>query len=203
MVECKFSSQDRKRIAEGIRGKYTKAAISPEGLFKYPTGCAGLEGLKYDAEIIQNLPEAVAASYCGVGNPFSLGPIHEGEEVLDVGCGAGVDTIIAAMLVGPSGTATGTDIVPEMLTRAKDNLQITGLKNVTFLEASAERLPFPDGSFDAVISNGVLNLVVDKAKALKEIFRVLKSSGRLMVADQILIGKLPNETEARVKSWAK
>jgi arsenite methyltransferase len=203
IVECKFSTQDKRQIEEGIRAKYTKVATSPEGLFKYPTGRAGLEALKYDSEIIQNLPEGVASSYCGVGNPLNLGPIHEGERVLDVGCGAGVDTIVVAMLVGQTGTATGTDIIPEMLARAKNNLQVTGLKNVTFVEASAEKLPFPDGEFDVAISNGVLNLVVDKAEALKQIFRVLKPSGRLMMADQILVGELPNETEAKVKSWAK
>ena len=202
-MECEFSPRDRTQIKEGIRGKYRKVAASPEGLFKYPTGRPALEALKYDGAIVQDLPDAVAASYCGVGNPLSLGPLHEGERVLDVGCGAGVDTILAGKLVGETGTATGTDIVPEMLARARTNLQLTGLENVTFLEASAERLPFSDNDFDVVTSNGVLNLVVDKAEALKEIFRVLKPGGRLMVADQILLGTLPDQAEARVKTWAK
>ena len=183
-MECKFTPRDKRRTEETIQGKYAKAAVSPEGLFKYPTGRAGLRALKYDPQIIQTLREAVAASYCGVGNPFTLGPIHEGEDVLDVGCGAGVDTIVAGVLVGQTGTATGTDIIPEMLARAERNLQMTGLKNVTFKKASAEKLPFSDGSFDVVISNGVFNLVVDKTTAVKEVFRVLKPAGRLMMSDR-------------------
>jgi ubiquinone/menaquinone biosynthesis C-methylase UbiE len=157
--------------------------------------------LKYDSEIIQALPEAVGASYCGVGNPFILGPIREGEAVLDIGCGAGVDTIVGATMVGPTGTVTGIDLVPEMLAKAKENAQMMGLKNVTFVETSAEKIPFPDADFDVVISNGVFNLIPDKVRALAEAIRVLKPSGRLMIADQILSGQLPKDKKARIKSW--
>jgi ubiquinone/menaquinone biosynthesis C-methylase UbiE len=157
--------------------------------------------LKYDLKILQALPEAVAASYCGVGNPFTLGPINPGEAVLDIGCGAGVDTIVAATLVGPTGTVTGIDMVPEMLAQAKENVRIMDLKNVTFTEASAEKLPLPDASFDVVISNGVFNLIPDKSGALAESFRVLKPKGRLMLADQILVGELREDKKARIKSW--
>ena len=135
----------------------------------------------------------MAAAYCGVGNPFTLGPIHPGDTILDIGCGAGVDSIIAALMVGPSGSVTGVDLVPEMLERAKENARLVGAANVTFLEASAEELPFPDNSFDVVISNGVFNLVVDKAKALGEVYRVLKPGGRFMLADQVLAGELPKK----------
>jgi SAM-dependent methyltransferase len=202
-MECEFTPQDRTQIEEGIQVKYVKVAVSPEGLFKYPTGQAGLEALKYDSEIIETLPGAVTASYCGVGNPFTLGPIHKGENVLDIGCGAGVDTVVAAIMVGETGTVTGTDMTPEMLERANGNLEMTGLKNVTFKKASAEQLPFKDSIFDVVISNGVFNLVIDKAVALTEAFRVLKPGGRFMIADQVLTGEQPRETNARVKSWAK
>jgi len=145
----------------------------------------------------------VAASYCGVGNPFILGPIREGEAILDIGCGAGVDSIIAAGLVGPSGSVTGIDVVPEMLARASENARLAGLANVAFRESSAEQLPFPDNSFDLVISNGVFNLVVDKVQALGEVFRVLKPAGRFMLADQVLAGELPKETKTRVENWAR
>ncbi len=167
----------------------------------YPTGPAGLKALKYDPRIIRNLPETVLASYCGVGNPFSLGPIHEGEIVLDIGCGGGVDTFIAAMMVGPTGRVVGIDTVPEMLERAKKNLQEMHLSNVTFQEASAEALPFPDESVDVIISNGVFNLIPDKSKALGETFRVLRPKGRLMIADQVLTGKLPEDSRERIESW--
>jgi SAM-dependent methyltransferase len=203
MMKNQLTSQDRKRIEEGIRGKYTKVSDSPEGLFQYPTGRAGLEALNYDSELIQALPDSAVASYCGVGNPFILGVIRKGEAVLDIGCGAGIDTIVAAMMVGPAGTVVGIDMVPEMLARARENLRMTDLKNVIFEEAYGEKLPFADGGFDVVISNGVFNLIPDKAKALSEVVRVLKPGGRLMMADQILVGELPSEIKARVASWAK
>jgi len=202
-VESELTCQDRQRIEENIRQKYLQAAANPEGLFPYPTGRAGLEALDYAPDMVRELPETVAASYCGVGNPFILGPIHEGEAILDIGCGAGVESIMAARLVGPSGSVTGIDLVPEMLARASENARLAGVDNVTFQESSAERLPFPDNSFDMVISNGVFNLVVDKVKALSEVFRVLKPGGRFLLADQVLAGELPKETKARVENWAR
>jgi arsenite methyltransferase len=198
-----LAQEDRLRIREGIAEKYKKVAASPEGHFKYPTGKAGLAGQHYDPELVKALPEEVQAFYCGVGNPFSLGPMDKGEAVLDMGCGAGVDTLVAAMMVGPGGRAVGIDLTPEMLDRAKANLEKTSLQNVSFQEGSAEELPFPDGTFDVVISNGVFNLVPDKLRALKEIFRVLKHRGRLMMADQILVGEMVGDTRSMVESWAR
>ena len=197
-----LTPQERQRIEEGIRGKYVKVAVSPEGQFRYPTGRAGLEALHYDPQLIQELPEPVAAAYCGVGNPFTLGPIHPGDIILDIGCGAGVDTIIAALMAGPSSSVTGIDLIPEMLERAKENARLSAL-NISFLEGSAEDLLFHDNTFDVVISNGVFNLVVDKAKALSEVYRVLKPGGRFMLADQILAGELAKETKARIENWAR
>jgi arsenite methyltransferase len=202
-MENELTAQDKQRIEESIRGKYLKAAASPEGLFRYPTGRAGLEALGYAPDMVRDLPQPVAAAYCGVGNPFTLGLIREGEAVLDIGCGAGVDSIITAKLAGPSGAVTGIDLVPEMLARARENARLAGVDNVTFQESSAEQLPFPDNSFEVVISNGVFNLVVDKVKALGEVYRVLKPGGRFMLADQVLAGELPKETKARVENWAR
>jgi arsenite methyltransferase len=202
-METKFNSDERKRIREGIDEKYKRVAISPEGKFSYPTGQAGLEGQKYDSEVLRTLPKNVLASYCGVGNPFSLGPINRGETVLDIGCGAGVDTLVAAIMVGPEGKVTGIDLTSEMLKQARINLEKTSLKNVCFEEGSAEELPFPEKTFDVVISNGVFNLIPDKMKALREVFRVLKSSGRFLLADQILMGDMPADTESMVENWAR
>ena len=196
-----LASSDRKKIAKSIRKKYKRVARSPEGAFKYPTGQAGLEGLKYPSEVMDGLPEPVVSSYCGVGNPFSLGQIRKGESVLDIGCGGGVDTMAAGIMAGPGGKAVGIDMTPEMVDRAKANLRVTGLDNVSFEAASAEDLPFESSSFNVVISNGVLNLVVDKLRAYSEIFRVLKPGGRLMMADQVLTGDLPEDRKAMVKSW--
>ena len=202
-METRFNSDERKRIREGIKEKYKMVAVSPEGKFSYPVGRPGLDGQKYDPEILKALPEDVLASYCGIGNPFSLGPFNKGETVLDIGCGTGVDTLMAAIMVGPEGKVIGIDLVPEMLERAKANLQKTSINNVTFQEGSAEELPFPEGTFDVVISNGVFNLILDKAKALREVFKVLKSSGRFLLADQILKGDMRADKKSMVENWAR
>lgn len=200
-METQISQEDKDKIEEGIRSKYVKVAENPEGLFKYPTGRAGLETLRYDPALIRSLPEDVVSSYCGVGNPFSLWPINEGEAVLDIGCGAGVDTLLAAMMVGLSGKVVGVDIVSEMLQRAEENLKRTNLKNVTFKKASGAQLPFENDSFDVLISNGVVNLIPDKTTTLKEAMRILKPGGRLMIADQVMVGRLQKDIKARLSSW--
>lgn len=200
-METQISQKDLEQIAEAIRDKYSKVANSPEGQFKYPTGRAGLEALKYDAALIDNLPNEVADSYCGVGNPFSIGVIRKGDAVLDIGCGAGVDTILAGLITGPEGKAIGVDVVPEMLQRAEANLRLSDLNNVTFQSATGEHLPFPDDHFDAVISNGVINLIPDKDAAMREILRVLKAGGRLMIADQVMAGSIQKSLKDRLTNW--
>ena len=200
-MAIQITQDDLKKIEAGIRNKYIKVADNPEGLFEYPTGRSGLEAQKYDPELVNALPQAVISSYCGVGNPFSLGPINKGDAVLDIGCGAGVDTILAAMMVGPTGKAVGIDIVPEMLERAKSNQDMTDFKNVTFKRASGEDLPLTDAEFDVVISNGVINLIPDKDAFLKEVMRVLKPGGRLMLADQVTIGSVQKDIKARLANW--
>lgn len=200
-MDAHIPEHAKNTIANGIRDKYSQVAENPEGWFHYPTGRAGLEALGYDPALLQRLPERVAAGYCGVGNPFSLGPIDQGQTVLDIGCGAGVDTLLAAMLVGPAGNATGVDIVPEILQRAETNQELAGISNATFSHICDERLPYADNSFDAVISNGVFNLILDKAAALSEARRVLRPGGRIMIADQILAGPLEKDLPSRVASW--
>jgi len=202
-MEFTFTVEDKERITEGIRKKYAEASITPHGLFNYLTGIEGLKGLGYDHKIVKSIPKLIIDSFCGVGNPFSLGPIHKGETVLDIGCGGGFDVIFAAIMVGPKGEVTGIDVTPEMLERSKKNLQETSFENVTLRQVTAEELPFPDNNFDIIISNGVFNLIPEKAKAFSEIFRVLKLDGRLMVADQILIGELSKEKKLSAESWAQ
>lgn len=200
-MEMLLDAEDHRKIAAGIREKYVRVAVSPDGHFSYPTGRKGLQRLNYDAGRVAELPDRVADSYCGVGNPFSLGAVNPGDHVLDVGCGAGVDTILAGMMTGPDGRAVGIDGVPEMLERAAKNAGQVHLKHVAFQKADAAALPFDDAEFDVVISNGVFNLVPDKQAALKEVFRVLKPGGRLMIADQITAGPVAKDLKARVDSW--
>jgi len=188
-------------IREGICQKYSQVSINPEGQFQYPTGRKGLETLRYARTLIDILPEVVASAYCGVGNPFSLGKINSGEKVLDIGCGAGVDTILASMMVGPEGSAVGVDLVPEMIARAESNLKMLDINNVTFQNTSGEDLPFPDSTFDVVISNGAINLIPNKERALTEIIRVLKPGGRFIAADQIAVSAGKTELKARLANW--
>nr|WP_320017215.1 methyltransferase domain-containing protein [uncultured Desulfobacter sp.] len=202
-MDTQISQGNKDRIEAGIHGKYKKVAKNPEGLFKYPTGRAGLETLGYNPELIQGLPESVVASYCGVGNPFSIGSINKGDTVLDIGCGAGVDTLLAAMMAGLTGKAVGIDLTTEMLERAVTNLASTRLKNVIFQMASGENIPFEDNFFDVIISNGVINLIPDKSATLKEAMRVLKPGGRLMIADQILKGSSETDERKRIDKWAQ
>ena len=200
-MDSQITLDDLKKIEAGIREKYIKVAKSPEGQFKYPTGKKGLEALNYDKTLIDKLPDAVASSYCGVGNPFSLGKINSGDHILDIGCGAGVDTILASIMTGPTGNVVGVDIVPEMLQQAETNLSMTDLKSITFEKVSGDNLPFPGDTFEVVISNGVINLIPDKERALTEIFRVLKPGGQLMVADQVATGSVQKDIKTRLANW--
>lgn len=197
-----LSEIDLRTIQEGIRRKYAGVAQSGAGsCFRYPTGKEGLLQLGYPEEILQKIPDSILASFCGVGNPFSLGPLNPGEAVLDIGCGAGVDTLVAAHLVGPQGRVVGVDATEEMIIRARANLDLTRLANVSFKVASAEALPFPDRDFDVVISNGVFNLAVDKEQALRETRRILKPGGRLMLADMVMVQELPADKAHKVENW--
>jgi arsenite methyltransferase len=160
------------------------------GLALRPTAHPGLAG-PGDCRILRR------------GQSLHFGAIHPRDTILDIGCGAGVDTIIAALMVGQSGSVTGIDLVPEMPEREKEKARLARSLNVEFMEVSAEELPFSDNTFDVVISNGVINLVVDKFKALGEVYRVLKPGGRFMLTDQVLAGELPKDTKARIENWAR
>lgn len=190
------------QVRQGIKEKYDRvAAAGTGGCFQYPTGRAGMEMQGYPQELIDNFPPEVPAAFCGVGNPFSLGPLNVGEAVLDIGCGAGVDSLVAAHLVGAGGTVVGLDVTPAMIERARAYQARLGLANLTLQVGEAEALPCPDASFDAVISNGVFNLTLNKEKALQEAHRVLKPGGRFMVADMVLVAALPPEKSDKVDNW--
>jgi SAM-dependent methyltransferase len=186
-----MASPDVAALHQGVADKYRKVAESPKGLFKYPIGEASALALGYPPELVARIPAYVRERFVGVGNPFALGEIGEGEAVLDLGCGAGFDAFVAAELVGREGRVAGIDLSPEMLAVAERRRAAAGLSNVEFRQADVEALPFPDASFDVALSNGVLNLIPDKPAALREVFRVLKPGGRLHACDMSLVGDEP------------
>jgi ubiquinone/menaquinone biosynthesis C-methylase UbiE len=147
------------------------------------------------------VPETAAESFAGVANPFTLGRLEPGERVLDLGCGAGTDSLVAAQMVGPEGSVTGIDMTPEMLAKARRAGEELGAGNVEFLEAEAERLPFPDASFDVVISNGVIDLIPDKDAVFSELHRVLRPGGRLQVADVTIQNPVSEEGRRNIDLW--
>jgi len=180
----------------GIADKYRQVAVSPAGLFRYPTGEESARTLGYPAALVAGIPPAVRDRFVGVGNPFALGPIGAGDAVLDLGCGAGFDALVAAQLVGPTGRVVGIDLSPEMLAVASAALAETPYTWVSFRQGEVEALPFPDTSFDVVLSNGVLNLVPDKPRAVREIYRVLRPGGHLQACDIGLVGDEPPPDKA-------
>ena len=191
-----MASLDVAAIHQEVADKYRKVAASPQGLFKYPTGEASALGLGYPAALVARIPSAIRERFVGVGNPFALGPIRQGEDVLDLGCGAGFDAFVAALLVGRKGRVTGVDLSTEMLAVADAGRIEVGFPQIDFRETAVEALPFPDASFDVALSNGVLNLIPDKLAALREIFRILKPGGRLQACDMSLVGDEPPPDKA-------
>jgi arsenite methyltransferase len=196
-----LTDQEKSLIREKIQEKYGRAAVTPAGSFRYPTGLQGIQQLGYPEEWWQDFPPALLESFCGVGNPFSLGTIHPGEVALDLGCGAGFDACVAAHLVGPKGLVVGVDITPEMVTRAWEFAALLPSRHLSFQVASGESLSFPDRFFDVVTSNGAFNLVIEKDEVALEILRVLKPGGRLHLADMLLVTPLPPGRQSRIDNW--
>lgn len=190
------------RIQEAVQKRYAAVSGSAASQFSYPTGRVGTVALGYDLSLVGDLPEEVLEAFCGVGNPFSLGPINPGESVLDVGCGAGFDLIFASRLVGRRGRVCGIDLTAEMVEKAQANLRRAGVPNGEVHRAACEAIPYADGTFDLVISNGVLNLSPLKEKSFAEIYRVLKSNGRLQFADMVLEEDLPAEVAGSLEAWS-
>jgi arsenite methyltransferase len=170
-------------LKQEIKKTYASVSQEPDRDFMFPTGRAWAADLEYPEALLAQVPEGSAESFAGVANPFSLGELEPGERVLDLGCGAGLDSLVAAQMVGPEGSVTGIDMTPEMLTKARAGAEQLGVGNVTFVEGEVERLPFPDESFDVAISNGVIDLVPDKDAVFAELQRVLVPGGRIQIAD--------------------
>jgi SAM-dependent methyltransferase len=192
---------DLDELRSSIRAEYAAVAAEPDRGFHFHTGYRLAAILGYPHEWIEAVPAGAVVSMAGTGNPFALGEIQPGERVVDCGSGAGADALIAARLVGPSGRVIGIDMTPEMLAKAYASAAEAGLTNVEFLEGILEALPVETGWADVVISNGVLNLVPDKAAALAEMYRVLRPGGRLQAADIILERPVSPGSKQDVSLW--
>ena len=187
-------------LRDEIQKTYTEVSTEPDHEFIFPTGRAWAEDLGYPAELSQ-LPEATARSFAGVANPFALGRLEPGQVVLDLGCGAGTDLLIAAQMVGAGGRAIGVDMTPSMLERARQSAAAMGLDNVELHQSLIESLPLPDESVDVVISNGVIDLVPDKDAVFEEIDRVLRPGGRLQLADVVIHTEVSEDARERIDLW--
>lgn len=192
---------DIDQLRQAIRAEYETVAQEPERGFHFHTGRPLAQRLGYDDAWLVGLPEAAIESFAGTGNPFSLGQIKPGERVVDVGCGAGIDSLIAARMVGPAGRVIGVGMTPAMLDKARRAAREAGLDNVEFREGYGEDLPIPDGWADVVISNGVLNLMPDKSAGLQEMARVLKPTGRLQIADILVQKAVPDSAKRDIDLW--
>jgi arsenite methyltransferase len=184
-----------------IKKTYAQVSQEPEKDFIFPTGRAWALDLGYPRELLERVPDTSTESFAGVANPFSLGRLEPGERVLDVGCGAGTDSLVAAQMVAPDGRVTGLDMTPEMLAKARESAAAIGLDKTTFVEGEAEQLPFEPESFDVVVSNGVIDLVPDKEAVFSEILRVLRPGGRIQIADVTIQNPVSEEGRRNIDLW--
>jgi arsenite methyltransferase len=192
---------DLDALRTAIQEEYQTVALDPQRGFHFHTGRPLARLLAYEDAWLEGIPETAVESFAGTGNPFSLGQLKPGQRVVDVGCGAGIDSLIAAGMVGPAGQVIGVDMTPAMLTKAQRAASETGLNNVEFREGYGEALPVADGWADVIISNGVLNLMPEKAAGLVEMARALKPGGRLQIGDILVEKPVPESAKRKIDLW--
>lgn len=202
MIQEHPSRARARALQSAVREKYRSVARRPEGRFPYPVGRKSALRLGYERAWLDAVPDPVVRRFVGVGNPFAARRPRDGERVLDLGCGAGFDAFVAALLVGQGGRVVGLDLTREMLDVAREHARAWALKNAAFRTGRAERLPFEASEFDLVVSNGVLNLVPDKDAAFQEAYRVLRPGGAFAVADLLVTERVPEEVLADMDAWS-
>jgi SAM-dependent methyltransferase len=188
-------------LRDEVSREYTDVAEDPSRGYHFNTGRAALAINGYEDEWLEGISEDVIDSFSGMGNPFSMGMPVDGEYVVDIGSGAGLDPTIAARAVGPAGHVVGVDMTEAMLTKARAGAATTGLGQLEFREGYAESLPIPDGWADLVISNGVFNLSPDKSRVYAEVFRVLRPGGRMQIADITVARPIPEGAKRDIDLW--
>jgi SAM-dependent methyltransferase len=193
---------DRDELRRRISEKYRDVALDPALGFHFHTGRPLALMLGYPESVIAGLPAGTVESFAGTGNPFLFGDLLPGETVVDVGCGAGFDTLQAAHHVGPSGRVIAVDMTGEMRQKTSDSAAALGLSNVRVVEGFAEELPVESSTVDVVISNGVVNLCPDKQAVFREMFRVLKPGGRIQVGDILVHKEVPQDAKDDIELWS-
>jgi SAM-dependent methyltransferase len=188
-------------LRDEVKKEYTEVAQNPDKGYHFHTGLDAAERLGYEEFLYAGLPEGNINSFAGMGNPFLMGTIYPGEIVVDVGSGSGFDSLIASKMVGPTGQVIGIDMTPEMLNKSREGAVLMGATNVEFREGLAEDIPLPDEFADVLISNGVLNLMLDKIMTLREWARILKPGGRLQVGDIIVTDPVPQSALDDISLW--
>ena len=184
-----------------IRNEYAEVAANPGKGFHFHTGRTLAAIVGYDDALLDGIPEGAVESFAGTGNPFSMGALGEGEMVIDIGSGAGIDSLIAARQVGPGGRVVGVDMTEEMLAKARRAASDGGFSNVNFVHGLSESLPVEDGWADVVISNGVINLSPDKPAVFAEIRRAIKPGGRIQIADILVEKPVPEDAKQDIDLW--
>jgi SAM-dependent methyltransferase len=192
---------DVESLRRAIQLEYAEVAEQPELGFHFLVGRPLAALLGYDPAWLQGVPATTIESFAGTGNPFSLRLLDSDARVVDVGSGAGLDSLIAGQMVGASGHVIGVDMTPAMLAKARRSAAEADLENVEFREGTAEALPVADGWADVVISNGVLNLMPDKSVGLAEMARVLKPGGRLQIGDILVKHPVPESARQQIDLW--
>lgn len=192
---------DLQSLRAAVRKEYEAVATNPNQGFHFLTGRPLAQLLGYKDEWLNGIPESAIESFAGTGNPFSLGVIEAGDHIIDIGCGAGIDSLIAARMTGEEGRVIGIDMTPAMLEKAEQNAAKVGLDHVEFREGYGEALPVPNAWADVVISNGVLNLMPDKDAALREMARVLQPNGRLQIGDILVQREVPQSAKENIDLW--
>ncbi len=201
-VSTDVNSINETELEQKVKDMYSEVALNPHGEFHFEMGRVLAERLGYLSEDLDRIPAEAIDSFAGVGYYFHLINLHEGESVIDLGSGSGVDTFVAALKVGKNGKVVGVDMTDEQRAKAERLRDQAGFNNVTYLKSYIDAIPCEDGSFDAAISNGVINLVADKGRLFREAARILSANGRLAISDIVTEEQLPEGISCDTTLWA-